>query len=380
MKKQIDPGLSLYLDIVRLIAAVVVMLSHVWPQIFPQRPLPWPGHAAVVVFFVLSGYVIAFASDRNGQTAGVYAVHRATRILSVTLPALLLSILIAPYVAGDPVAFAGKLQMSGTEFWRAIWMSGLFLNESWLGSVSAPFNPPFWSLSYEVWYYAIFGVWLFARPAWRLAATAAVALLAGLNILLLLPVWLLGVALYRTGFKLGSKVAPMVFAATVVVGLAYYWLDCSVRIRTYMIGVAPDFMASLHGSNQFIGDYLLGLIVSVNFLAAASMGNKWQIFGSFEKSIRYLSSFTLSIYLFHMPLSVFIWNGLRVRSALGFTVLLAGGIFVLGSATERRNKQCRRWVEQLLRLRKPGLASIAPRAHGAEAEKRVDQQAGLGPY
>jgi hypothetical protein len=81
-----------------------------------------------------------------------------------------------------------------------------------------------------------------------------------------------------------------------------------------------------------------------------------------------------------MPLSVFIWNGLRVRSALGFTVLLAGGIFVLGSATERRNKQCRRWVEQLLRLRKPGLASIAPREHGAEAEKRVDQQAGLGPY
>lgn len=62
MNGKIPAGLSLYLDAVRFLAALVVLLHHTWPLLFPDFPLPWPGHSAVVVFFVLSGYVIAHAS------------------------------------------------------------------------------------------------------------------------------------------------------------------------------------------------------------------------------------------------------------------------------------------------------------------------------
>jgi peptidoglycan/LPS O-acetylase OafA/YrhL len=346
MKNNISPGLSLYFDVVRFAAAIVVMLSHIWPLMFPHTPLPWPGHAAVVVFFVLSGYVIAFATDRPNLLARTYAIHRAVRILSVTVPALLLSVVIAPYVAaGGAVPFAGPMSIPDPEFWRAICVNLFFMGESWLGSSTPPFNPPFWSLSYEVWYYVIFGVWIFSTAKWRPWLTAAAVFLAGFNIVLLLPVWLLGVLIYRKKVLLPESIALKLFAATVVIGLAYYWLDCSVRIRGYMIAGAPDFIRSLNGSNQFVGDFLLGLIVAANFIAAASISRHLDVLRIVARPIRYLASFTLSVYLFHLPLTVFIWNGLHVRSVAGFALLLLTGIFVLGSMTERKNKLLRDWIE-----------------------------------
>jgi len=372
MKNNISSGLSLYFDVVRFAAAIVVMLSHIWPLMFPHAPLPWPGHAAVVVFFVLSGYVIAFATDRPNLPASTYATHRAVRILSVTVPALLLSIAIAPYVAGgEAVPFAGRMSIPDAEFWRAIWVNLFFMGESWLGSSTPPFNPPFWSLSYEVWYYVIFGVWTFSAAKWRPWLTAAAVFLAGFNIVLLLPIWLLGVVIYRKRLLLPEGVAFKVFAATLAIGLAYYWLDCSVRIRGYMIAGAPEFMRSLNGSNQFVGDFLLGLIVAANFVAAASISRHLDFLRIAERPIRYLASFTLSVYLFHLPLTVFIWNGLQVRSVPGFALLLLTGIFVLGSITERKNKLLRDWVERLFQggLRRQSAASSSANNQDLDPEE-----------
>jgi peptidoglycan/LPS O-acetylase OafA/YrhL len=348
MKNNIPLGLSLYFDVVRFAAAIVVMLSHIWPIMFPYHLLPWPGHAAVVVFFVLSGYVIAFATDRPNLLATTYVTHRAVRILSVTVPALLLSIVIAPYVAaGGAIPFAGPMNIPNQEFWRAIWINFFFLGESWLGSLTPPFNPPFWSLSYEVWYYIIFGVWVFSESKWRPWLTIASVFLAGFNIILLLPVWLLGVGIYHTQARFSENIAVKVFATTLLIGLFYYWFDCSVGIRQYMITIAPDFMKSLNGSNQFIGDYLLGVIVASNFIAAASISRMLDFLRVFEQPIRYLASFTLSVYLFHMPLAVFIKNGLHVGSVAPFILLLLTGIFILGSFTERKNKLLRNCVERI---------------------------------
>ncbi len=48
------------------------------------------GHSAVVIFFVLSGYVIS-ATLRPGGTALDYGIKRAARIYSVAIPAVLLT-------------------------------------------------------------------------------------------------------------------------------------------------------------------------------------------------------------------------------------------------------------------------------------------------
>ena len=81
----IAPGLSLYLELLRLLAATEVVLFHLngFPLLGGHRA-PWNafGHEAVVVFFVLSGFVIAFAAHTREHSAKAYAVSRLSRIYS----------------------------------------------------------------------------------------------------------------------------------------------------------------------------------------------------------------------------------------------------------------------------------------------------------
>lgn len=327
MKRTIPAGLSLYLDFVRYLAAMIVVLHHTWPLLFPNFPLPWPGHAAVVVFFVLSGYVITHASSPQLGWRR-YAKHRMARILPVAIVAIFLSIAISQLPNNNPVPNGGPMVLN----WQSLGLNIIFLAQSWM-DVPPSYNPPFWSLNYEVWYYIIFGTWLYKR---NYAVTLLAMLIAGPKILLLLPVWLLGVALYKWAPVLGRYKAICIFNASIVFGLAFVWLDVSVHIREAMKMTWPVAMALTRGSSSFVGDFLLGLIVAANFIAAASLEMK-PLF-RFEKLIRYLSGFTFSTYVLHMPLVILIWNGLGVHNAIAFYVLLALLIFVLGQLTERQTK------------------------------------------
>lgn len=345
MKGTIPPGFSLYLDTVRFLAAIVVLLHHTWPLVFPQLPLPWPGHSAVVVFFVLSGYVITHAS-RPELGVRLYAQHRAARILPVSLAAILLSICISPIVGTTPIPYSGPMEFNAL---NAL-LNAVFLGQSWV-DIAPPFNPPFWSLNYEVWYYIIFGAWIYAPN--RLIAVAA-AVLAGPHILLLLPVWLLGVALYRWMPILDPRYARMIFISSAFAGLTYFWFDVAVQIREAMKNAWPVAMSFTHGSGMFIGDFLFGLIIAANFAAAASL--KMRILYWFQAPIKYLSSFTFSAYVFHMPLTILIWNGVGARGVIAFYSLLALTIFAFGQLTERQTKFYRAVLQRWTPLRSGDLA------------------------
>lgn len=52
----------------------------------------------------------------------------------------------------------------------------------------------------------------------------------------------------------------------------------------------PVAMSYTQGSNQFVGDFMLGLIVAANFTAAASL--RMTALQILRVPIRYLSSFT----------------------------------------------------------------------------------------
>ena len=85
---------SLYLDLMRPIAALVVMLSHVSQTTLTDGQMEvfaYTGTEAVDVFFVLSGFVIAHVCATREGGWRDYAISRATRIYSVAMPALLLT-------------------------------------------------------------------------------------------------------------------------------------------------------------------------------------------------------------------------------------------------------------------------------------------------
>jgi peptidoglycan/LPS O-acetylase OafA/YrhL len=340
--------LSLYLDFVRFVAALVVAANHIWPMLFPRRLLPWPGHDAVVVFFVLSGLVVAYATDRAGRSPAIYVEHRLARIWSVAIPALLLSILITPFIAPDITIYAAPVIADRTEFWRAILLNASFLSQSWFLDAAPAFNAPFWSLSFEVWYYILFGLWIYAPIRWKTPALIVACLIAGFKILLLAPVWLFGVAIYRCRVRLPSTAALVIFAATVIVGLIYFWFDVSIMIRTAMIARWPEFMSPLGSANQFVGDICLGIIISLNFIAASNLHLAAALERGLHVPVKKAASFTFSIYLYHMPIFSFLWGALGLRSPAILIALLILGVVGLGQVTERQLSHWRRLVSALL--------------------------------
>src|SRR5262249_3132860 len=100
-------------------------------------------------------------------------------------------------------------------------LSAAFLCESWSARALPGFNVPFWSLNYEAWYYALFGVATFLRGRARVASLIAVLLIAGPKILLLLPIWLMGVAAWHWRASISGQFAlPLVsLSLTILIAL-----------------------------------------------------------------------------------------------------------------------------------------------------------------
>ena len=87
-----NPNLSLYLDLTRFTAALLVFSNHAQlPELNGEwlTPLGAFGREAVIIFFVLSGYVIAFVAATKERSGLEYAVSQLARLYSVVLPALL---------------------------------------------------------------------------------------------------------------------------------------------------------------------------------------------------------------------------------------------------------------------------------------------------
>lgn len=355
----LDPQLSATLDLLRWLAALVVLLSHVWPLLLPALPLPWPGHAAVVLFFVLSGFLIAHAADRPGLTLAAFGAHRAIRIGSVAYPAIVLAIAIAPVAGGERVVDGGPMLWSPAAFWQAVTVNLVFLGQSWQSPVSPPYISPYWSLCYEVWYYAIFACWHWgARRRWL--AVALCAAVAGPRILLLMPVWLCGVLAYRWRGRLSLASARALAPASALFAFAVFWTDAPGLLRARCMAWFPAWTASLYASNQFAGDIVLGLLTGLFFIALTTLAPRWTMSPRLRHALAWPARYTLSVYLYHMPLSILLWNGMGLRAPLLYVPALALGIAALAQVTECRHGQLRRRFDRWYL----GAATGAARASG----------------
>lgn len=343
---RLPPTLSIYLDLVRFGAALIVVLSHAWPILFPRLPLPWPGHQAVVVFFVLSGFVIAYASNRRALTLREYAIHRVARIYSVVIPALMLSLLAWLCVGSHGLGDTGPAVIGWRNAASGIAHSLLPIGQLWTIDIDPPLNAPFWSLNFEVWYYVLFATWHFLSGPARYFATIAVAIVAGPKILLLMPIWLLGVLLYWRRPSLTENQAAAVLIATTVAALLFVNFDLSVAMRTCLSQQFPVFMEQLHGANQFLGDGILSLIVATNFAAAGFLGRYgWPLIRA-SNWIRAAAGCTFSAYLYHMPLLAIgvLTLGLPPFAVIAFLVV---AIPTVAQFTEKKTPRARAAVSNI---------------------------------
>jgi peptidoglycan/LPS O-acetylase OafA/YrhL len=361
---------SVLIDLLRAMAALMVLadhwrnfffvdfssltVAHHWIYMTPYA-LTNIGHQAVIIFFLLSGLLIAGsvlrALNLNRWTWRGYVTHRLVRLWIVLLPGLLLCAwwdgLGIALTATHPlyVGFAGNRMMQDVVHQRR--MSYFWGNLFFLQGLKVPTfgsNSALWSLANEFWYYVLFplgavALWKGQRFAVRVCSGllfVAIAFWLRGTLLPSFPIWLAGAALVKLPKPPVSKWSRLVIACVyipVVVIVAEGRLQTSILLLDYMVAVAT------------------GLLLWV-FLSATSVAPATRT----VRAIRWLARGSFSLYVLHMPFLAFAaaylvgtrrWQPtlphiLTASSVLVLTVLYA---FFLAQFTEFRTDRVRRWLE-----------------------------------
>jgi peptidoglycan/LPS O-acetylase OafA/YrhL len=323
------------------------------------------GHEAVVIFFVLSGFLVGGSVlrslERNTWSWRQYLTHRFVRLWLVLLPALVLVVFwdsldiaiqnqVPTYsgfavhrLIGEPIA---DTLTPSAFFGNAAFLQGLTLPK-FLGGTSFPTlgsDGALWSLTNEFWYYILFPLGLFTiiphyRPFQRILMAIAFALIAclvGQVILVMFLIWLCGVLLSKLPKRRFSQSTRVL--ATVI--YAAVFLGCAAKIQHY----------------DRYSDYTL---------AAATTVYLWFLLGAYdepsprslgERLIRKTSAFSYTLYLVHMPLLYFVAGFLihdtrwqptmpRLLIALALWSFLILYSWLIATLTEFRIVTVRTWVE-----------------------------------
>ena len=348
-----NKAFSIYLDIVRFTAACLVYLWHSNQRLLVTDILPFSsyGHSSVIVFFVLSGFVIAYVTDTKENNFPSYAASRISRIYSVALPTVFLTL------ALDAVGrqlYPELYDYPFDQFLVRIASSLLLLNEVWFVSITSFSNVPYWSICYEMWYYVAFGLVVFCPGRLGIVLAAGLGLVLGPKVLLLAPIWFAGVVLYRWKAlaRLPESVAWILAVGSVVGIFAYHQVGVANVVAEQVKGViGPRWHVELTFSKYFLSDYLLGLLVFLNFAAMRVVCKRLSpALLAIERPVRILAGYTLTLYLLHQPFILFWASVLRGDpSGHGYwwatTALATLSVVVVGQLTEHRRGALRRWLE-----------------------------------
>ena len=345
---------SIYLDLVRFLAAVTVFLSHtadrrysggvLW-QISPMGP------EAVMVFFVLSGFVITYAVEERERSARTFVINRMARIYSVTIPALALTFLLDPIGrAVTPQLYLGWPDYAPNQVTWQVLNSILFTNQIWFNHVQPGTIGPYWSMGFEVSYYIAFGVAIFAPRRWAIAGALAVMFVAGPNIAVLFPIWLLGVACYRlcAKYPLGARAGLLLWILSSIAIAIVEFLPADRQLPIGTISFSPERLRSI------VHFYVVAFLFAAHVVgfrgASPALAAPLKLF---MRPIRWVGQRTFALYLFHEPIMQFVvavapWpaKSWLTRGLVFFGVPLV--VFGLAEVTERRKDAWRSLFDTLL--------------------------------
>jgi len=310
----IDGRLSSVLDISRASAAVLVLLSHLngrvfltfakMPEIY-RGPVfkAWTficgfGHQAVIVFFVMSGFLVGGSLLRTGTSIPAlknYAASRIARMWSVLLPALILTFIL------DMVGI--RLDSTYEPIYHGDWINDLSgfaagCNLFFMQTVTCSAygsNGPLWSLANEGWYYLLFPltVILFEHKSKRQTVGLLGLVLLGFifvyqnshSIAIYYSIWLFGVAISRIRCPFSPWIAWG--------GVGLYLISTRILFR-FSVWLDPVY--------GLILDIFLGLLFALAL--ASSTGVSQPILG--HKFFRWLADRSFSLYAIHLPIIMFL--------------------------------------------------------------------------
>jgi peptidoglycan/LPS O-acetylase OafA/YrhL len=365
------PQASVLLDLVRGLAALLVLLAH-WRNflfvdyeqlspsarhwMLPIYGVTSTGHAAVIIFFVLSGYLVSgsvfrlFA--RNAWSWKTYLTHRLVRLWVVLLPGLALCALcdsIGVRSHWAPLLYSGRGSNHMTPNVAEFLTPRLFFsNLLFLQTILTPIfgsDGALWSLAFEFWYYILFALGISAIRGRRLIPRVffaigclAVAYFVRGAILHDFPIWLAGTALAMVP-------PPRLPAWTLPVATLFYAVIFFCVFRVPLPALAGDYLLTI-----FTVAFLWVLLSARKSVNPNSLGTR---------TSAQLAGFSYTLYVVHMPFLLLLtaafagdvrWQGTpqNVIRAIGILLVTLAYSYTIAWFTEFRTSSVRRWIERRL--------------------------------
>ncbi|MFP3357350.1 acyltransferase [Planococcus sp. SIMBA_143] len=315
---KLEDEASWHLNAMRGIAAVMVLLNHfrniffvTYQDIENQNiftlflySFAGLGHEAVMVFFVLSGFLISnsvLKSLRNWSWQH-YMINRLTRLSVVLIPALFLGLIID--LAG---LYLFDYSFFPHEMAERINVEVLLGNLLYLQGFAVPVlgtNDPLWSLSYEFWYYLLFPLFMlsfsktngFLVKVCYLTIAVICMWFVGSRVSLYFLIWLMGfIVLITPALSVKNRLSVTV-----------------IKLITIMLFVASLGISRLGLiSNGFLGDILVAFTFSVLVYVTVHLSNVYGLSAilkeRYRKCAEWLSGFSYTLYLVHFPILIFLF-------------------------------------------------------------------------
>jgi peptidoglycan/LPS O-acetylase OafA/YrhL len=372
---------SAHLDVIRSVAAWAVMWGHLRAFFFADYDqlalrtsslktlyfVTGFGHQAVMVFFVLSGFLIS-SSILKSLGSGTwswrgYAVSRATRLYVVLIPGLLFgllwdvlgkSIFASTGLYTRPLESFGELVVQSELTARNFFGTLFFVQTIVCNAIGS--NGPLWSIANEFWYYVLFPLGLLASYSWLKRSFAAAALLtvAALGISLILgPEKMIGFLIWLAGF------------AVVLVCSRLKLLSADAR-AAYLLFSLAALMASLTAAR--LGklapqgaDLAVGLAFAAFLYGVLQLDFKVLADGIYLRGAHLFAGFSYSLYVLHFPLLLFLrawlvpgnrWqpDTTHLLYGLGIGTLVLAFSWLVARATEFKTREARESVRKALHI------------------------------
>jgi peptidoglycan/LPS O-acetylase OafA/YrhL len=323
--------------------SLAVLFSHIiaftsFHRLPKAKLIIEPGHWAVLIFIMISGFVITNLITRKQEGYGIYIARRALRIYPAYLVALVLGFLVLPrdftlpefgdilgnqvqHVRDRAASYAGA---PGTHVLLHLSMLHGIVPNNILPEAQYMFVPPAWSLSLEWQFYLLAPAILVAIRRWPLPMAVFVAI-----VFLLAKRGMFG-HYYNPSFILN---AGWWFLIGI---LSYLYIDRLPRIE----GAALWTLLALLLPLAFFNKELVAVLGWVALIAYIRSDANWRLLDG--PLAAYLGARSYGIYILHMPILIACcWVA---YSALGLTsytaacvtgVLTTAATFILAEIVYR---------------------------------------------
>lgn len=299
-----------WLDALRFIAAFMVLLSHSRNTFFPEYgALPAEqhnlltmaftmfcrmGHEAVIIFFVLSGFLVGgrgFERIKAGtMNVKSYAIDRFSRIYPPLLAAIIFCG-ISVYVTGETYC---------TDF---TWQNALGNILNLQGICCDSVVSPFWSLNYEVWFYVILGALavLLITNNNRTKISSLLLFVAAVSVFVLglkmhyLLIWMLGAIAYVARPKQKNRCVLILSIIGFFAGVIFYQLSKDTHSISFAI----------KGANEEFTELFMSVMSCLMIQQMILFEPQTKITKAIEKYLGNFAKFSYTLYLSHRV--VFLW-------------------------------------------------------------------------